>query len=138
MTILFVVLEWTDNDAPLDPFAFNTKRRLGLALRTEEQSDLTDYEFCALEGLVTIIKSYEEQELAAISASLGVVLRYYRNGQTPPVAVEKQFKEVKGHLFGLKKRVLGYKATLVAATEDEEQMALMNLSFLKTRPDLYR
>ncbi len=100
--------------------------------------DFPAYELCAIEGLLTIIKSYEEQELTAIGAALEEVLCYYQTGATPPMKKERKFRLLKGYLHSLKKRVLGYKATLVAATEEEEQMALMNLSFLKTRPDLYR
>ncbi len=99
---------------------------------------MTAFEFCAVEGLLTITKSYEEQEYACIDKALVTIFRYYRNGLSPPVEVEKLFKNLKNHLYNLRKRVLSYKAVLTDITEDEEQLAMMNLSLLKKRQELYK
>lgn len=104
-----------------------------------DNREFTPYEVCALEGLLTIIRSYEEQELAAITRSTKAILqRYYQCGATPPLAEEVRFKSLKACLGGVRRRVQGYRAALVDVAEDEELMALMNLSLLKENPHLYR
>lgn len=96
------------------------------------------YEHHAIEGLLAIVKTFEEHEFEAINGSMQEIFQYYKSGKTPPVEMELEFRNLKNYLFTLKKRVAGYKSTLVDITDDDESMALMNLTCLEHKPLLYR
>ncbi len=100
--------------------------------------DPMPFEHCALEGLLTIIRCYEEQEVAALQHSLSQVLHHFSSGGNVPLEVSARFRAVKSDLAVLRRRIESYKAVLGEASEDEELMAVMNLSVLKRRPELLR
>ena len=108
--------------------------RVSLHGRIHEQP----YEHHALEGLLAIVKTFEEQEFAAIAEAFRRIFLLYRNGSTPGFQAEKEVKSLKTYLQLLKKRVEGYKSTLVDITNDDNSMAMMNLSYLEEKPQLYR
>ena len=96
------------------------------------------YEHHALEGLLAIVKTFEDHEYQAIDESMKAIFQYYKNGKTPPVQMEIEYRNLKNYLFALNKRVAGYKSTLVDITDDDEAMALMNLTQLENNPLLYK
>lgn len=54
-----------------------------------------------------------------------------------PIEIQEKMRSLKNELSVMLNRTVGSKNVLQAITEDDEEMALMNLSLLKSKPKLY-
>jgi hypothetical protein len=95
------------------------------------------FEAHAYEALITTVKSMESQEFDNVSASLHEILRYCSHGSLLPIEVQEKMRNLKNDLSMMSSRVSSSKHALHELTEDDEEMALMNLTYLKHKPLLY-
>ncbi len=95
------------------------------------------FEAHAYEALITTVKSMESQEFANVSHSLQEILGYCSHGSLLPIEIQEKMRNLKNDLSMMVSRVASSRHALHELTEDDEEMALMNLSYLQSRPRLY-
>jgi hypothetical protein len=65
------------------------------------------------------------------------VLSYFQDGAILPVEQQERMRSLKNSVNAAKSRFSGHKRVLLELMDDDEVMALMNLTKLKDRPTLY-
>lgn len=80
----------------------------------------------------------EMQEFTRIDRAIQDTLLYFRTGSLIPVSVQEEMRGLKNDLSLMIARIVSCRQALQALTEDDEEMALMNLSLLRQKPHLYR
>jgi hypothetical protein len=96
------------------------------------------FEVHAYEALLMTVKSLETQEFSFVNNQIQDALLYFRNNSLIPLQVQSQIRQLKNDLSAMMSRVNNSRKALQFLTEDDEEMALMNLSLLKKKPKLYR
>eukprot|EP00600_Ochromonadales_sp_CCMP1393_P000073 CAMPEP_0174982286 /NCGR_PEP_ID=MMETSP0004_2-20121128/16409_1 /TAXON_ID=420556 /ORGANISM="Ochromonas sp., Strain CCMP1393" /LENGTH=824 /DNA_ID=CAMNT_0016234221 /DNA_START=61 /DNA_END=2535 /DNA_ORIENTATION=+ len=102
-------------------------------------SDLRElpFEMHAYEALLTTVIALETQEFNKVNVQVQGVLKVFRSGSLLPIAIQEQMRNKKNNLSNLMTRIESLRENLTELTEDDEDMALMNLSVLKYKPKLY-
>jgi hypothetical protein len=59
-------------------------------------------------------------------------------GSLLPIEVQEKMRNRKNDLSVMMRRIISARQALTVLTEDDEQMALMNLSVLRHKPALYQ
>jgi hypothetical protein len=59
-------------------------------------------------------------------------------GSLLPIEVQEKMRNRKNDLSVMMRRIISARQALTVLTEDDEQMALMNLSVLRNKPALYQ
>ena len=96
------------------------------------------FEMHAYEALLTTVMALETQEFNRVNAQVQLILGYFRTGSLLPIELQEQMRNKKNDLAVMIRRISSARNTLNALTEDDEDMALMNLSVLKHKPKLYQ
>jgi hypothetical protein len=65
------------------------------------------------------------------------VLAYFKTGSLLPIEVQENMRNLKNDLSLMLNRTTSSRNALLNLTEDDEEMALMNLTLLKENPKLY-
>lgn len=65
------------------------------------------------------------------------VLEYFRSGSLLPIEVQEKMRSLKNDLSMMISRVGSSQRLLKVITEDDEELALMNLTPLRNKPSLY-
>lgn len=92
----------------------------------------------AYESLLTTLKSLEDNRFDHINSQIQHVLSLVRSGSLIPLRVQEKLRNLKNDLSDLKNNITSTRQILTNITEDEEEMALMNLYLLQKNPDLYK
>ena len=95
------------------------------------------FEAHAYEALLTTIKALETQEFTSINKTVQDVLSYFKTGSLLPIEIQEKTRKLKNFLSIMCSRVHTSINVLQDLTEDDEEMALMNLTFLGKKPKLY-
>lgn len=95
------------------------------------------FEVHAYEALLTTIKALESQEFNKVNGQVTIVLGYFKSGFLLPIEIQEQMRYLKNDLSNIARRIANAHVTLSDLTEDDEDMALMNLTCLKKKPTLY-
>jgi hypothetical protein len=96
------------------------------------------FEIHAYEALLMTVKALETQEYTFIHDKIQNALFYFKDAALVPIKVQSQIRQLKNDLSIMMNRVHGSRQALQYITEDDEEMALMNLSLLKKKPKLYQ
>ena len=99
------------------------------------------FESHAYEALLTTVLDTENEEYKLLDEMQAVVLRKLKNkvhGSNISLKLQEQILDLKDRLSRLLSRVAANKRALTDLLEDDASMALMNLSFLRKHPHLYR
>jgi hypothetical protein len=110
-------------------------------LRKNSKNDahyIIPFEIHAYEALLMTVKALETQEYTFIHDKIQNALQYFKDAALVPIKVQSQIRQLKNDLSIMMNRVHGSRQALQYITEDDEEMALMNLSLLKKKPKLYR
>jgi chaperonin cofactor prefoldin len=100
---------------------------------------IAPFEFHAFEALLTTVKALETQEFNKLNRAAQDTLAYFKSGSLLlPVKVQECMRYVKNDLSRMLNRVSASRQALQDLTEDDEEMALMNLTVLKFNPSLYK
>jgi hypothetical protein len=116
----------------------------GLSQNSSNNEDSPDrqysmpFEAHAYEALITTVKALEIQEFGRVDRAVQDTLTYFRQGSLIPVAIQEEMRGLKNDLSLLINRIVSCRNALEALTEDDEEMALMNLTLLKRKPGLYK
>ena len=109
--------------------------------KNSNNSDITlliPFEIHAYEALLMTVKELETQEFTFIHDQIQNALLYFKDAALVPIQIQSQIRQLKNDLSIMMSRVQGSRQALQEITEDDEDMALMNLSLLKKKPKLYR
>jgi citrate synthase len=102
-------------------------------------SGIIPFEFHALEALLTTVKALETQEFNKLNESVQETLAYFKSGSLLlPVTIQERMRYLKNDLSRMMSRISSSRKALQVLTEDDEEMALMNLTVLMDNPALYR
>ena len=99
------------------------------------------FESHAYEALLTTVLDTENEEYKQLDEMQATVLRKLKNkvyGSNISLKLQEQILDLKDRLSSLLSRVAANKRALTDLLEDDASMALMNLSFLRKNPHLYR
>eukprot|EP01035_Chromulina_nebulosa_P027431 gene27431-36084_t len=91
------------------------------------------FEARAYEALLITVRDLEIQTYEALENSIQMVLSYFKKGSLLPIEIQEKMRTLKNELSVMLSRTVGSKNVLAAITEDEEEMALMNLTLLKRK-----
>jgi hypothetical protein len=129
------MLKESEKERELDPSGrTGSKSKL---LKLDEFHNIP-FEVHAYEALLMTVKSLETQEFSFVNNQIQDALLYFRNNSLIPLQVQSQIRQLKNDLSAMMSRVNNSRKALQFLTEDDEEMALMNLSLLKKKPKLYR
>lgn len=101
-----------------------------------EDGKLT-FEAHAYEALLTTAKTLETQEFNTISSLVSQVLVYFKTGSLLPIEIQEKMRMLKNALVVMRGRIEVSRRLLQELTEDDEEMALMNLTYLAQKAHLY-
>jgi hypothetical protein len=97
------------------------------------------FEYHAFEALLTTVKVLESQEFSKLNQSVQETLAYFKSGSLLlPVKIQEQMRQQKNDLSMMMNRISASRNVLQELTEDDEEMALMNLTVLMKDPSLYK
>ena len=99
------------------------------------------FEFHAYEALLTSIKTLDSQESRKLDKTTRLLIttfnHKYKNSSVLPYEIQEKLLEAKIQLSTLQTKINDRRMTLENMIEDEEEMSLMNLTFLRNKPYLY-
>eukprot|EP01038_Epipyxis_sp_PR26KG_P011062 gene11062-14848_t len=100
------------------------------------------FEFHAYEALLTTIKTLDAQESRKLDKTTRLLIttfnHKYKNSSVLPYEIQEKLREAKIQLSTLQTKINDRRMTLEKMIEDEEEMSLMNLTFLRNKPYLYK
>jgi hypothetical protein len=96
------------------------------------------FEHHAYEALLLTAKEMESQRLRQMSERIEELLLHYRHGTLISLEVQSELRSIKNELSAIQSRIESCCEALQSVLEDVDEMALMNLSFLKEKPFLYQ
>lgn len=98
------------------------------------------FELHAYEALLTVVKSLEFQEYDLVKAHVRQVVEGCQQTggfSLLPIDMQERMRELKNDLSRMLSRVGSSQRVLQDAVSDDEEMAMMNLTTLKKKPELY-
>lgn len=95
------------------------------------------FEAHAIEALLTTVNSLHVQDFDHVNKDVHDVLSVFKSGAILPVDKQEKMRTLKNAVTLMKSRTLGHKRVLLDVMEDDETMALMNLTKLKHNSKLY-
>lgn len=96
------------------------------------------FETHVFDALLTTVKSVESQHLNRISTRMQILLSHYKKATFIPLHIQSELRLLKNDLSQIVNRVSRALDALRLIIEDDQDMALMNLTLLKQKPNLYR
>lgn len=100
--------------------------------------DAITFESHAYEALLTTALALYRQEYDNIKNESKHVVRVYESGAIVPVVLQKKMTSLKNRVNAMITRCTGHKKMLLELLDEDENMALMNLSKLKSDVSLYQ
>jgi magnesium transporter len=99
----------------------------------------TWFEYHAYEAIFTTLNTLHAQQFKSLQEDADFVLQYFKQAGAViiPQDVQERFQMLKTDLDVFVNRIKSYHRALSTLTEDDEAMALMNLSILKEAPWYY-
>jgi len=96
------------------------------------------FELHAYEAIFTTVKALQQQEFDHIHSQVSVNLAHCKSGSMLSVQMQEQMRTVKNVISRVLTRLDSYVKALSDLIEDDDGMALMNLTKLKNNPLLYK
>jgi magnesium transporter len=112
--------------------------RLSSNLKVDKSEKQADFEMHAFDALLRTLIDSEREIFLSLEEQIKRTLQYFRNGSLLSIEIQEEMRMLKNQLSQIMNRLELCRNTLVELTEDDEEMALMNLSVLKLKPALYR
>jgi magnesium transporter len=97
------------------------------------------FESHAYEAILATTNTLNNREFISINNEAQDVLTYFHTkyGAILPYKIQEKMRALKNMVFKMQVKVSSLKKALTALIEDDEKMALMNLSKLRDQPELY-
>ncbi len=117
------------------------KLRLSKVANSNEgsQSSYVPFEMHAYDTLMTTVAALEKQEYLRTNFEVQTILKpFQEKGCILSIDAQEQMRRLKNHVSHVTNRLQTFQRALDAVVEDDEAMALMNLSLILTKPRLYK
>jgi hypothetical protein len=101
-------------------------------------SNNSSFEIQAYEAIFGTAIEIRKQEESNIRDRIDVVTQIMKKYSIVPFEIQEKMRQYKNKVTEMLEKVAAYRHILVELLEDDESMALMNLSVLKERPQWYR
>ena len=103
------------------------------------QHDMVPFEAHAYDALLTTVSSLLVQEFGRLDKGVDAVLgQFKQKGCILSVDAQERMRLLKNQASRMLTRLASFQRAINDVVEDDESMALMNLSLLKVQPKLYR
>lgn len=112
--------------------------RLSNNLKVDKADKQPAFELHALDALLRSLIDSERDIFLSLEEQIKRALQYFRNGSLLSIEIQEEMRMLKNQLSQIMNRLELCRNALEELTEDDEEMALMNLSVLKSNPSLYR
>lgn len=112
--------------------------RLSNNLKVDKFEKQPVFELHALDALLHTLIDSERDVFLSLEEQIKRTLQYFRNGSLLSIEIQEEMRMLKNQLSQIMNRLELCRNALEELTEDDEEMALMNLSVLKSNPSLYR
>lgn len=108
-------------------------------IKTERMDAYHTFECAAFDAIFRTFYDLEIEGFVQLAEQISEALSVYRQkGIILPAGVQENMRNYKNQLAHALQRITAVKTLLIDLIGDEEEMALMNLSLLHERPNLYR
>lgn len=148
LSVLIIVLEWVEDQEKATRAESVTESNVGLRHRFQKKPRRMNVDFLltakipfelhAYEALLMTVKELESQQVKYLTNLVDSLLITYRSGTILPLHIQSNMRQAKNDLSMIRNRLLGCLQALRHLLEDDEEMALMNLSLLRKKPALYK
>lgn len=99
--------------------------------------EFISFESHAYEALLTTALALYQQEYETIKSAVHRIIPVYESGAVVPVRMQKSIAMMKNRINGMLTHCTGHKRCMLELLEDDETMALMNLTEMKADPSRY-
>lgn len=96
------------------------------------------FEIRAYDAILSTVVEIQKQEIISISQNVSKVSNLFKKASILPVRAQEDMRSMKFMLSVRIERAKAHKAIILELLESDDVMALMNLSLLRRKPDLYR
>lgn len=96
------------------------------------------FEIHAYEAILATAKQLQTQELDGVSRSVNEVLGHFKEGSILSIDIQERMRTLKNAVSKMISKVTAYCKEINDLIEDDEGLALMNLTILKKNPKLYQ
>lgn len=108
-------------------------------IKAERSDRYMNFESCAYDAIFRTFYDLEREGFQQLAQDISEALILYRgSGSLLPVSVQEDMKNLKNRLSVLLQRISAMNSLLQDLIADEEEMSLMNLTYLSKRQHLYR
>lgn len=105
---------------------------------SQTEDDLPRFEVHALDALFTTVTSLQDQEYKRINGDIQLILgQFKQKGCILSIDAQEKMRSLKNRVSRMLQRLGSYRSALEDAVDDDEEMALMNLSILHHQPKYY-
>jgi hypothetical protein len=102
------------------------------------EDDKPPFEAHALDALFTTVTSLQDQEYKRINSDIQLILgQFKQKGCILSIDAQEKMRSLKNRVSRMLQRLGSYRSALEDAVDDDEEMALMNLSILHHQPKYY-
>ena len=137
-TIETFMLGWATNNASADSLSTPSSSTYNNTTTATDAGKYT-FEAYAYEALLTIVLDLENEEFTRLDERANKLLQQYsQENNNIPLHIQCNLLSLKDALDSKEIRVLAHKRAITDLLEDDERMALMNLTRLKHKPLLYK
>ncbi len=99
--------------------------------------DIT-FEMHVYEALFTTVSTVQVRQLERIKAALGHLIPLYQSGGLVTLNIQKHMTWLKNNIDDLNTKTNAYKQGILSVLEEDDTMALMNLTVFRANPSRYR
>ena len=96
------------------------------------------FEYRAYEAVFGTAIEIRKQEEESIRGKIDVITRIMKKYSIVPFEVQEKMRRYKNRVSEMLEKVAVYRRILNELLESDESMALMNLTLLRDKPELYR
>jgi len=92
----------------------------------------------AYDAIFTTVKVLQSQQFDRIYRVAVELLAYTKKGSLLPLELQERIRELKNAISQMSGKLESYRRVLNELIENDQDMALMNLTMLRDNPTLYR
>jgi magnesium transporter len=111
---------------------------LGNNLRADKADRDTANEMHAYDALLKSLIDFEREKYKDIKHQITSTLQLFKGAALLSIDIQEEMRLLKNNLSQLTSNLESTRTVLQHLTEDDKEMALMNLSILKSKPSLYK
>lgn len=107
-------------------------------IECNDNDDDLRFEYRAYEAIFTSAITLQNEEYEILNNQTSIILNEFK--KVSIISIEKQelFRSIKNKISNMSSKIIGYKRIISELLEEDADMALMNLTYLRNKPSLYK